>query len=62
MDEKLKPLTEWRDEPHICSALDFIRDGADPVQALVDALVGLAEHARYAEDYTVIHKLNCKND
>lgn len=62
MNESLKPLTEWHDDPHICLALDLIREGGDPIEKLVEALVGVAERARYAEDYMVIHRMKDKDN
>ena len=62
MDEKLKPLSLWRDDPHINYALDRIADDGDPIAALVEALVGLADRARNAEDFVLIHRLKNKND
>jgi len=59
MDEQLKPLNEWLDNPHICYALDRIRAEHDPVASLVEALVEVAKCARYAEDFMLIHKFKC---
>jgi len=61
MNDQLKPLDGWRDDPHVCLALDLIREGNDPVDAVVQAVVGLAERARYAEDYMLIHRLKKDN-
>ncbi|MGD9725448.1 MAG: hypothetical protein AB7L09_00930 [Nitrospira sp.] len=61
MNDALKPLAQWQDNPHISWALARIEEGNDTTEALVDALVAVAEHARYAEDYMVIHRLrDCK--
>jgi len=53
----LEPLEAWRDDPHVCFALDKIADGADPTETLAEAVVELAKRARDAEDYRLIHKL-----
>ena len=62
MDKRLQPLEAWRDDPVICTSLDFIREGADTIDTLVDCVVALAERARYAEDYMLIHTLVCAKE
>jgi len=57
MDNPLDSLTAWRDDPDVCFALDKISDGADPLASIVEATVSLAERARNAEDYMLIHRL-----